>query len=132
MLVRLSRRAICERIRKLRKSRKFSQAYVAQGLGISQAAYSFIESSQNGMVAEHIIKLSRLFDVTTDFILKGDKMLIRMSRENGFIPLQDQKLFEVEGESMVPHDFAAGYHHLSGAAEYKSPVTRLINFIGNK
>ena len=87
------------------------------------------------MVAEHIIKLSKLFDVTTDFILKGDKMLIRMSRENGFIPyvkadahasflknfdsdlafedqdwfripgfnpLQDQKLFEVEGESMVP------------------------------
>ena len=126
---------IARRIKDLRKKKKFSQAFVAENLFISQAAYSLIENSQNGIVAEHIIKLSKLYGVTTDYILKGDKMLVKMAASNGFVPLikkdahagfvenfkaedflenmewfkipginpsQEQKLFEVEGESMVP------------------------------
>lgn len=126
---------IGKRIKELRKKKNLSQSFVAEKLFISQAAYSLIENSQNGIVADHIIKLSKLYEVTTDYILKGDKMLVRMSPSNGFIPLiksdaqaafledlenvkhlenvewfrlpgfspaQDQKMFEVEGESMVP------------------------------
>ncbi|MDT0644901.1 LexA family transcriptional regulator [Zunongwangia sp. F363] len=126
---------ISNRIKELRKKHGFSQRYVAENLFISQAAYSLIENSQNGIVADHIIKLSGLYDVTTDFLLKGDKNLIRMSLSNGFVPFikasahagflkdyhmenwedpyewfripgfnpsQNQKLFEVEGDSMAP------------------------------
>lgn len=82
-----TRKEIGKRIKELRKQRKFSQAYVAENLFISQSAYSLIENSQNGIVAEHIIKLSRLYDVTTDYILKGDKLLVKVSSENGFLPL---------------------------------------------
>ena len=130
-----NRLAIGKRIKDLRKKNSFSQRYVADKLFISQAAYSLIESSHNGIVAEHIVNLSQLYDVTTDFLLKGDKELIRITAKTGFIPLikpeahagfiknlneeialdeyewfripgfspaLDQKLFEVDGESMTP------------------------------
>lgn len=77
---------IGSRLKELRKKYKFSQQYVAEQLFISQAAYSLIENSQNGIVAEHIVGLSNLYEVTTDYILKGDKMLLRVSPAHGFIP----------------------------------------------
>ncbi|WP_424494710.1 XRE family transcriptional regulator [Salinimicrobium sp. GXAS 041] len=125
---------IAKRLKELRKRKKFSQAYVAQNSFISQAAYSLIENSQNGIIAEHIIRLSQLYKVTTDYILRGDSMLLKISSANGFIPLvnkeahagfveniddldfldnldwfkipgvnpaHEQKLFEVDGESMM-------------------------------
>lgn len=79
--------AIGKRIKELRKKNKLSQDYVAKKLFISQAAYSLIENSQNGIAIGHIINLSKLYKVTTDFILKGDKSLIETSPKNGFIPL---------------------------------------------
>jgi transcriptional regulator with XRE-family HTH domain len=129
------RQEISKRIKELRRSHRFSQKHVAERLFISQAAYSLIENSQNGIVAEHIINLSKLYDVTTDYLLKGDKFVIKMSITNGFVPYigvsahagfiknfdtdehlesydwfripgfnptQNQKLFEVEGNSMAP------------------------------
>lgn len=132
------RMAIGNRLKELRKKSKFSQEYVAKNLFISQAAYSLIENSQNGIIAEHIVTLSNLYEVTTDFILKGDNSLIRISPSNGFIPYIkikahagfiknktddfsiedyewyripgynptiDHRLFEIEGESMVPTVF---------------------------
>ena len=56
-----SRTAIGDRIRKLRHENKYSQVFVAENLCISQAAYSLIENSQNGIVAEHVIRLSGLY-----------------------------------------------------------------------
>ncbi len=130
---------IGNRLKELRKKNKFSQQFVAENLFISQAAYSLIENSQNGIVAEHVVGLSNLYEVTTDFILKGDKMLIRISPSHGFVPYikatahagfvknapadldqvdvewyripgynptQDHRLFEVEGDCMVPTVFA--------------------------
>ncbi|MCM4159954.1 LexA family transcriptional regulator [Antarcticibacterium flavum] len=83
----MSRRVeIGARLKDLRKKNKFSQQFVAENLFISQAAYSLIENSQNGIVAEHIVGLSNLYEVTTDFILKGDKHLIRISPSQGFVP----------------------------------------------
>lgn len=80
------RLAIGNRLKELRKKNKFSQQFVAENLFISQAAYSLIENSQNGIVAEHVVGLSNLYEVTTDFILKGDRMLIRISPSQGFVP----------------------------------------------
>ena len=131
----ISRAAIGKRIKELRNQNGYSQAYVAQQLFISQAAYSLIESGQNGIVTEHIIKLSKIYKVTTDFILTGNTHLVSVTPENGFVPFikaeahagflkyynrespsfdcdwyripgfppeGDQKLFEVEGKSMLP------------------------------
>ncbi len=81
------RAEIGKRIKKLRREHNYSQTHVANILFISQAAYSLIESSQNGIVVDHIIKLSKLYNVTTDFILTGENNMIRISRETGFLPL---------------------------------------------
>ncbi len=78
---------IGKRIKKLRLSNNFSQTHVAEILFISQAAYSLIENSQNGIVSEHIIKLSKLYNVSTDFILTGEKNYIKVGRNAGFVPL---------------------------------------------
>ncbi len=78
---------IGERIKALRKQNGFSQTLVAEKLFITQAAYSLIENSQNGIAVNHIINLSKLYKVTTDFILKGDQFLIKTDPTNGFIPL---------------------------------------------
>lgn len=87
----LHKNAIGTRIKGLRKKSKFSQQFVAESLFISQAAYSLIENSRNGIVAEHVIGLSNLYDVTTDYILKGDSLLIEISPEKGFIPYIEVK-----------------------------------------
>ncbi|WP_051119672.1 XRE family transcriptional regulator [Gillisia sp. CAL575] len=78
---------IGDRIKGLRKQNGFSQTLVAEKLFITQAAYSLIENSQNGIAVSHIINLSKLYEVTTDFILKGDRFLIKIDPTNGFIPL---------------------------------------------
>jgi len=74
-------------VKALRNDHNLSQTYVPEKLCISQAAYSLIENSQNGIIVDHIIKLSQLYDVTTDYILEGDKLLIKISRKNGYVPL---------------------------------------------
>ncbi|MBZ9730567.1 LexA family transcriptional regulator [Salegentibacter sp. JZCK2] len=78
---------IGKRIKELRKKNKLSQDYVAKRLYISQAAYSLIENSRNRIAISHIVNLSKLYNVTTDFILKGEKSIIKISPNNGFIPL---------------------------------------------
>ena len=75
------------RLKELRKKHKFSQSYIAQELFISQAAYSLIENAQNGIVAGYIIKLGRIYDVTADYILTGDRLVIKVGPGKGFVPL---------------------------------------------
>lgn len=82
-----TRAEIGSRMKKLRQNHNFSQTHVASVLFISQAAYSLIENSQNGIVVDHIIKLGKLYNVTTDYILTGNKNLVSISRETGFTPL---------------------------------------------
>lgn len=134
----LNRIDLGNRLKQLRKTKQFSQQFVAENLFITQAAYSLIENSQNGIIAEHVVGLSDLYEVTTDYILKGDNHLIRISPANGFVPYVkikahagyvknlsreitpddyewyripginatlEHRLFEADGESMIPTVF---------------------------
>lgn len=85
------RELISNRLKKLRKDNNFSQAYVAEKLFVSQSAYSLMEGRQNAVTADHILQLSKLYDVTADFLLTGNKKLIEMTAKNGFLPLIDAK-----------------------------------------
>ncbi len=130
---------LSKRLRELRKKKQFSQAFVAEKLSISQAAYSLIENSQNCINTDHVKKLSALYNVTTDFIITGRDNSVAISPSNGFVPFikpqaqggfiknptdqlfhdetewfkipgfnptSDHRLFEVEGNSMVPTVFS--------------------------
>lgn len=62
---------MADRIQYLRKSKGFSQEELADKVGVSRQAVSKWESEQSTPDIEKIIIMSELFEVTTDYILKG-------------------------------------------------------------
>ena len=62
---------IADRIQYLRKQKGLSQEELADKMGVSRQAVSKWESEQSMPDLDKIIVMSDLFEVTTDYILKG-------------------------------------------------------------
>ena len=62
---------MADRIQYWRKTKGFSQEELADKVGVSRQAVSKWESEQSTPDIEKIIIMSELFEVTTDYILKG-------------------------------------------------------------
>lgn len=62
---------IADRIQYLRKQRGLSQEELADMVGVSRQSVSKWESEQSIPDLEKIITMSDIFEVTTDYILKG-------------------------------------------------------------
>jgi len=60
------------KIRKIRELKSVSQHHVAKHLGISQAAYSCIESGKTKINDEKLLKISNALDVSKDLIINFD------------------------------------------------------------
>ena len=63
---------IGQRIRKFRKAYNLSQEQLAEELGVSRQAISRWEGATAQPDATNILKLSKLFGVTTDYLLNDD------------------------------------------------------------
>lgn len=63
---------VWERIKDLRQSQHLSQEYVAKYLEMSRATYTQMENGNRKVTADDLAKLSDLFNVSADSILKGD------------------------------------------------------------
>lgn len=61
------------RIRDIREDRDLSQKEVADYLHISQQCYSKIETGKMDITGERLLLLSRLYGVTTDYLLGAEK-----------------------------------------------------------
>jgi transcriptional regulator with XRE-family HTH domain len=61
-----------ERIQELRKKKGLSQEQLADVLGVSRQAVSKWEGGQSLPEIEKLIAMSELFEVTVDYILKGE------------------------------------------------------------
>lgn len=72
---------VADRIQSLRKTKGFSQEELADKVGVSRQAVSKWESEQSTPDLEKIIIMSELFDVTTDYILKGIKPVAMTSKK---------------------------------------------------
>lgn len=57
------------RIRDLREDYDFTQEYLAKYLSCSQSAYSRIETRKRQVSIDYLIQLSKLYQVSTDYIL---------------------------------------------------------------
>lgn len=79
-----------ERIQVLRKQKGLSQEQLAEALSVSRQAVSKWESDQSLPEIEKIILMSELFEVSTDYLLKGVET--------------DQNATE----ELVPGDYSAG------------------------
>ena len=62
---------IADRIQTLRQSKGMSQEQLADAAGVSRQAVSKWESEQSIPDLDKIVVLSEIFDVTTDYLLKG-------------------------------------------------------------
>jgi len=60
-----------ERIQELRKENRDSQEQLAEKLGVSRQAVSKWESGQGIPDVNNIMKISEVYSVSTDYILKG-------------------------------------------------------------
>lgn len=58
-----------QRIRDLREDNDFTQKFVAEKLSFSSTNYAKIERGDVVLTAEILIKLSALYNVSTDYIL---------------------------------------------------------------
>ena len=57
------------RLRELREDHDYTQTYVANFLGLSQRGYSHYEVGHYDLTGDLIIKLSKLYNVSSDYIL---------------------------------------------------------------
>ncbi|MFU2222266.1 helix-turn-helix domain-containing protein [Streptococcus pluranimalium] len=57
------------RIRDLREDYDFTQEYLAKYLSCSQSTYSRIETGKRQVSIDYLIQLSKLYQVSTDYIL---------------------------------------------------------------
>lgn len=65
--------ALGETITTLRKQKGLSQEQLSEQLGLTRQTISKWELNQSTPDIEYIIRLSEIFEVTTDFLLKGKK-----------------------------------------------------------
>ena len=73
---------MANRIQYLRKTKGLSQEELADKVGVSRQAVSKWESEQSTPDIEKIISMSELFEVTTDYILKGiDPVKIKKKKQ---------------------------------------------------
>lgn len=127
---------IADRIQHLRKVNGMSQEELADKIGVSRQTVSKWESEQSLPDAEKIIIISDLFDVTTDYILKGVEMLPKTeSKEKPFSKAAFGCLICIIGLafSVPSYIYAAahpwGYNHIEGLLGSFLGTRTLIPFI---
>ena len=58
------------RIKELREDNDLTQQQIADKLGITQRKYSYLETGTQQLTDEILVKLSKVYSVTTDYILR--------------------------------------------------------------
>ena len=82
---------IADRILTLRKSKGMSQEELADAVGVSRQAVSKWESEQATPDLEKVVIMSDIFDVTTDYLLKGIEP-VSIDDHNTMADVIDQKI----------------------------------------
>lgn len=74
-----------ERIKNLREERNYSQQYLATKLGISQKAYSKIETGETKLSVDNLLKIAEILETTINDILEtnGSTVYNNFSTHNG-------------------------------------------------
>ena len=59
-----------KRVKELREDNDFTQQQIADKIGITQRKYSYIETGTQQLTDEILVKLAKVYDVSTDYILR--------------------------------------------------------------
>ena len=67
---------IAERIKAIREQKNYSQTYLAQELGISQKAYSKIETGETKLTVDNLFRIASALETTVYELLNTDSFNI--------------------------------------------------------
>lgn len=70
------------KLRKFRDSKRISQEELAEDLGISQSTISEWERTDSNVKLEHLINLSRIFEVGLDELTAENSSIIYINNQN--------------------------------------------------
>lgn len=101
---------LADKISNLRKKNGWSQEELAQQMGVSRQSVSKWESGQSIPDLDKILKLSTLFNVSTDYLLKEE--VEALDREAPLEMIVDAPVPEDEGACMVELETANEYMNL--------------------
>ncbi|MEW4353797.1 helix-turn-helix transcriptional regulator [Streptococcus pneumoniae] len=94
-----------DKLKTLRKKNKLTQKELAEQIGIKQNSYSDWETGKNEPSLDNIIKLAKIFNITTDELLGQTKFALI-----DYMPLRDIKLSKIE--SFSPNELDIFKHSL--------------------
>lgn len=120
---------IADRIQSLRKAKGMSQEELADAAGVSRQAVSKWESEQSIPDIDKIVILSEIFDVTTDYILKGIEP-VETNDHKTMADVIDQKVL-TEKNSKRAKSILKWVLIVLGALLLIDSVSMLIYFIAN-
>ena len=63
------RQQICQRVRELRKEKRYSQKEMADILGLERSSYAYYELGRVQLSIDVLCTLTQLYDVSADYIL---------------------------------------------------------------
>ncbi len=75
------------KLKLLRDENGWSQDYVAESIGMSQAAYSKLESGQTKLTFERAGQLARIYDVEPEYFFSDDSRYAHYGKDNSFGPI---------------------------------------------
>lgn len=85
-----------ERLKKRREELELTQEYVAEVLGVSRQTISNWENSRSYPDIERILKLSDIYELSLDELLKGDiKMVNKLQKDTQMSHINRQILLEL-------------------------------------
>ncbi|MGE5341437.1 MAG: helix-turn-helix domain-containing protein [Candidatus Omnitrophota bacterium] len=99
---------IGKRMRALRKSRRYTQDFLCERLSVKRAAYSRVETGDIYPRIAHLIKLSDIYNVSIDYLVKGKETKPKSDKsENGIEmdKLPDFKRGKTEIRTMIQDMF---------------------------
>lgn len=97
-----------EKIFKLRKEKGLSQEALAEKIGTTRQAISKWENDQGYPETEKLLLLSNVFEVSTDYLLKDDKVEPQNS-ERGFYVSREMAQSYIESERRVSRFMGFGF-----------------------
>jgi transcriptional regulator with XRE-family HTH domain len=87
---------IGNKLKLLRKNKDMSQEEVADYLHISQSAYARMESGESSSWANHMFKICKIFDITTEDLLKIETNQKEASSSGSNIQISDTIIEQYE------------------------------------
>lgn len=75
------------KLKMLRDENGWSQDYIAESIGMSQAAYSKLESGQTKLTFERAAQIAKVYDVEPEYFFSDDSKFVHYGKDHSFGPI---------------------------------------------